>query len=177
MFKSSTGGGTALASIESKLSGGSPDDPGVPAAVRKAGRFMLLGAAITGFIGLFEIVVVIIDKNLIAINGKPLTSSQLAQGLIFLLFAYGVGALLWILMARFTRAGQNWARIVSSVLFAVSTWLLYSSINSLTSTITVAEIISIVFTVAIWIAGVGAVALLWRAESTLYFKGLYAPRR
>lgn len=176
MFKSSTGG-TALASIESKLSGGSPDDPGVPAAVRKAGRFMLLGAAITGFIGLFEIVVVIIDKNLIAINGKPLTSSQLAQGLIFLVFAYGVGALLWILMARFTRAGQNWARIVSSVLFAVSTWLLYSSINSLQSTITVAEIISIVFTVAIWIAGVGAVALLWRAESTLYFKGLYAPRR
>jgi hypothetical protein len=177
MFKSYTGGGTAFAGLEKKLSGGSPDDPAVPAGVRKAGRFMLAGAAITGFIGLFEIVVVIIDRSLIAINGKPLTSSELAQGLIFLVFAYGVGTALWILMARFTRAGQNWARIVSSVLFAISTWLLYASVNSLKSTITVADIISIVFTVAIWIAGVGAVALLWRAESSLYFKGLYAPPR
>jgi hypothetical protein len=177
MFKSSPGGGTTLAGIEKKLSGGSPDDPGVPPSVRKAGRFMLAGAAITAFIGLFEIVVVIIDRNLININNKPLTSSQLAQGLIFLVFAYGVGVALWILMARFTRARQSWARIVSSVLFAGSTWLLYASVNSLTSIVTVADIISIVFTLAIWIAGVGAVALLWRAESSLFFKGLYVPRR
>ena len=177
MFRSSSGGGTALASIETKLSGGSPDDPRVPVSVRKAGRFMLAGAAITAFIGLFEIVVVIIDKNLISINGKALTSSALIQGVLFLLVAYGVGVLLWILMARFTRAGQNWARIVSSVLFAISTWLLYASINALKTTVTVADIISIVFTIAIWVAGVGAVALLWRAESSLYFKGLYAPRR
>jgi nitrogen fixation-related uncharacterized protein len=38
-------------------------------------------------------------------------------------------------------------------------------------TITVADIIFIVCTVAIWIAGVGAVALLWRSESSAYFKG------
>ncbi len=177
MFKSSTGGGTAFAGLERKLSGGSPDDPGVPPTVRKAVRFMFAGAAITGFIGLFEIVVVIIDKNLILINNKPLTSSELAQGLAFFVFAYGVGTLLWILMARFNRAGQNWARIVSSVLFAISTWLLYGSINSLQSTITVAEIIGILFSVAIWIAGVGAIALLWRSESSLYFKGLYVPPR
>jgi hypothetical protein len=179
MFKTSTVGRSAFAGIEKKLSGGSPDDPSVPATVRKAGRFMLAGAAITVVICLFEVVLVIVDKNLISINGKPVTSSQLTQGIAFLIVAYAVGALLWILMARFTRAGHNWARIVSSVLFAISTWQLYTTINSLKAnvTITVADVIFIVFTVAIWVAGVGAVAMLWRSESGAYFKAHPAAKR
>ena len=179
MFKSSTDGHSAFASIEQKLSGGYPDDPRIPASVRKAGRFMLAGAAITALICLFQVIVTIIDKNLIDINGKPPTSSQLTVGILILIVSYAVYVALWLLMARFTRAGMNWARIVSSVLFAISTWQLYSTINSLKAgvAITVADVVFIVFTVAIWVAGVGAVALLWRAESSLYFKGLYAPRR
>ncbi len=179
MFKSSTGGGTAFAGIEKKLSGGSPDDPAVPPTVRKAVRFMFLGAAITMVICVFQVIVTIVDKNLIDVNGKPPSSSQLTVGILILVVSYAVYVLLWLLMARYTRAGQNWARIVSSVLFAISTWQLYSTINSLKAgvTITVADIAFILFTVAIWIAGLGAVALLWRAESSLYFKGLYAPRR
>lgn len=179
MFKSSTGGGTAFAGIEKKLSGGSPDDPGVPPTVRKAVRFMFLGAAVTVVTCLFQIVVTIVDKNLIDVNGKPPSSSQLTLGIVVLAAFYAVYVALWLLMARYTRAGQNWARIVSSVLFAISTWQLYSTINSLQAgvTITVADVVFIVLSIAIWIAGVGAVALLWRAESSRYFKGLYAPRR
>jgi hypothetical protein len=179
MFKTSTDGRSAFASIEQKLSGGYPDDPRIPAPVRKAGRFMLAGAAITALICVFEVVLVLVDRSLISINGKPPTSSQLTQGIAFLVVSYAVGALLWILMARFTRAGHNWARIVSSVLFAISTWLLYSTVNSLKAnvTITVAEVIAILFTVVIWIAGVGAVALLWRPESSAYFKGQSAAKR
>jgi hypothetical protein len=179
MFKSSTGGRTAFAGIEQKLSGGSPDDPGVPPTVRKAVRYMFAGAAVTVFICVFQVIVTIVDKNLIDVNGKPPSSSQLTLGIVILVVSYAVYVALWLLMARFTRAGQNWARIVSSVLFAISTWQLYSTINSLQAglKITVADVIFIVFTVAIWVAGVGAVALLWRSESSLYFKGLYAPRR
>jgi hypothetical protein len=173
MLKTSTVGRSALASIETKLSGGYPDDPRVPATVRKAGRFMLAGAAITAVICVFQVIVTIIDKSLIDVNGKPPTSSQLTIGVLILIVSYAVYIALWILMARFTRAGHNWARIVSSVLFAISTWQLYSTINSLKAnvTITVADIIFIICTVAIWIAGVGAVALLWRSESSAYFKG------
>jgi ABC-type Na+ efflux pump permease subunit len=140
---------------------------------------MLAGAAITIVVCVFQVLVTIIDKNLINVNGKTPTSSQLALGVVILIVSYAVYVALWILMARFTRAGQNWARIVSSVLFAISTWQLYSTINSLQAgvTITVSDIVFIVFTCATWGAGVGAVALLWRAESSLYFKGLYAPRR
>ncbi len=172
MLKSSTLGRNAIATTEQKLLGGYSDDPRIPAPVRKAGRIMLLGAAITALICLFQVVVTIIDKNLIDINGKPPTSSQLAVGILILIVSYAVYITLWILMARFTRAGHNWARIVSSVLFAISTWQLYSTINSLKAnvTITVADIIFIVCTVAIWIAGLGAVALLWRNESSAYFK-------
>ena len=179
MLKSSTVGRSAFASIEQKLSGGYPDDPRIPASVRKAGRFMLAGAAITALICLFQVIVTIIDKNLIDINGKPPTSSQLTVGILILIVSYAVYITLWILMARFTRSGHNWARIVSSVLFAISTWQLYSTINSLQAnvTITVADIIFIVCTVAIWVAGVGAVALLWRSESSAYFKAQSASRR
>jgi hypothetical protein len=179
MFKTSTGGRTAFAGLETKLTGGPPDDPAVPPTVRKAGRFMLAGAAITVFICLFQVIVTLVDKNLIDVNGKPPTSSQLTLAIVILIVSYAVYVALWLLMARFTRAGMNWARIVSSVLFAISTWQLYSTINSLKAgvAITVADVVFIVFTVAIWVAGVGAVALLWRAESSLYFKGLYAPRR
>jgi hypothetical protein len=179
MFKSSTGSGTTFAGLEKKLSGGYPDDPTVPPAVRKAVRFMFAGAGVTVLVCLFQVIVTIIDKNLIDVNGKPPSSSQLTLGIIILIVSYAVYIALWLLMARFTRAGANWARIVSSVLFAISTWQLYSTINSLNAnvTITVADVIFIIFTVLIWVAGVGAVALLWRPESSLYFKGLYAPRR
>jgi hypothetical protein len=179
MFKTSTDGHSAFASIEQKLSGGYPDDPRIPVPVRKAGRFMLVGAAITVLICLFQVAVTIIDKNLIDVNGKPPTSSQLAVGILILIVSYAVYITLWILMARFTRAGHNWARIVSSVLFAISTWQLYQTIDSLHGgeVITAADIIFIVFTIGAWVAGVGAVAMLWRPDSTAYFNARTVSRR
>jgi hypothetical protein len=171
MFKSSTSGGTTFAGIETKLSGGSPDDPGLPVTMRKAVRFMLVGAAVTAVFGIFEVIATIVDKNSIDINGKPPTSSQLATGIIILIVSYAVYVMLWILMARFNRAGQKWARIVSSVLFAISTFQFYETIDSLHGgeVITVADIIYIVFTVGAWAAAVGAIAMLWRSQSTAYF--------
>jgi hypothetical protein len=179
MFRSSTGGGTAFASIETKLSGGSADDPGLPATMRKAVRFMLAGAAITAVFALFEVIATIVDKNSIDINGKPPTSSQLATGIVILLVSYAVYIVLWVLMARFNRAGQKWARIVSAVLFAISTWQLYETIDSLHGgmIITAADIIYIVFTIGAWAAGVGAIAMLWRPDSTAYFNAHSVSRR
>jgi hypothetical protein len=172
MFKSSTGGGTAFAGIETKLSGGAPDDPGLPATMRKAVRFMLAGAAVTAVFALFVVIVTIVDKNSIDVNGRPLTSSQLTVDIVATIVTYAVYILLWILMARFNRAGQKWARIVSSVLFAISTFQLYQTIDSLHGgqVITAADIIYIVITLASWIAGVGAIAMLWRPDSSAYFQ-------
>ena len=198
MFKSSTGGGTAFASIETKLSGGSPDDPGLPVTMRKAVRFMLAGAAITAVFAIFEVIATIVDKNSIDINGKPPTSSELATGVIILIVSYAIYVLLWLLMARFNRAGMKWARIVSyavycllwvlmarfnragmkwarivaTVLFAISTFQLYQTIDSLHGgqVITAADIIYIIITLASWAVGVGAIAMLWRSDSSAYFQ-------
>ena len=179
MFKSSTPGGTAFVGIEKKLSGGAPDDPGLPATMRKAVRFMRAGAAITVVFAVFEVIATIVDKNSIDINGKPPTSSQLATAIVFLIVSYLVYTLLWVLMARFNRAGQKWARIVASVLFAISTIQLYQTVASLHGgqVITAADIIYIIITLASWAVGVGAIAMLWRPDSSAYFQAETLRRR
>jgi hypothetical protein len=171
MFKSPIGG-TAFAGIETKLSGGAPDDPGLPATMRKAVRFMLAGAAITAVFAVFDAIVTIVDKNSLTVNGKPPTSSELDTTIIVLIVSYVVYVLLWVLMARFNRAGRKWARIVASVLFAISTIQLYESIDSLHGgqVITAANIIFIIITLALWGVGVGAIAMLWRSDSTAYYQ-------
>ena len=172
MFKSSTGGGTAFAGIETKLSGGAPDDPSLPATMRKAVRFMLAGAALTAGFAVFYIIVTIVDRNSLTFNGKPPTSSQLDTAIIVLIVSYVVYVLLWVVMARFNRAGMKWARIVASVLFAISTFELYQTIDLLHGgqVITAANVIVIVITVALWGVGVGAIAMLWRPDSTAYYQ-------
>ena len=172
MFKSSIGGGTAFARLEKKLSGGAPEEPGLPATMRKAVRFMLAGAAITALFAVFEVIATIVDKNAIDINGKSPTSSQLATEVIFLIVSYIVYVLLWVLMARFNRAGMKWARIVASVLFAISTLQLYETVASLHGgqVISAADIIVIIVTLISWAVGVGAIAMLWRPDSSAYFQ-------
>jgi hypothetical protein len=174
MLKTSSGGlsgQSALAGLETKLAGRDPDDSVVPRPVRKAVRFMLGGAAVTAVGGLFSLLTVISDPNLINNGNKP-TSSALTGDIVEVIILTIVYCALWVLMARMNRSGRVWARIVASVLFAFSTISLYSAVNSLHGgqTILVVNIISFVLEVAEWACGCGAIALLWRSESSLYFK-------
>jgi hypothetical protein len=173
MFKSSTGGGTAFAGIEKKLSGGAPDEPGLPATMRKAVRFMLAGVAITVVFGVFMLIVAIANKNSIDVKtGKPLSSSGVTEDVVGTVVSYIVYALLWLLMARFNRAGQKWARIVASVLFGISTLQLYEIVSSLNggTIINGAVIVFLLLTIALWAVGAGAIAMLWRSTSSAYFQ-------
>ena len=85
---------------------------------------------------------------------------------------------IWVLMARLNRAGRNWARILASVLCAISTYDAYTLVNSLTGgqTITVVGVVYIVFTLVVWVIGVIAIAMLWRSESSAYFRARSAAR-
>jgi len=176
---SGQGGQSALATLEKRLTGRVPDDSAVPDPVRKAVRFMLAGAAVTIVFALFQIIVLLADRNALgSVNGKPPSSAVLAEGVIIVLIEYAIIAWIWVLMARLNRSGQTWGRITASALFALSTWNFYSVINSLQAgqVITVADIIYIVLTAGIWVAGLGATALLWRSESSAYFKARAAAR-
>ena len=77
-----------------------------------------------------------------------------------------IGTALWLWMARANGQGKNWARILSSVLFAVDTLSLLAVLNA-------PSLLGVLFTALIWLAGLSAIVLLWRKESTEFVK----PRR
>jgi hypothetical protein len=173
MIKSSSGGHTALASIETKLAGGAPDDPAVPATLRNAVRFMLAGAGITALFGIFTLIAWAAARNTLTDSkGNQLTSGQFAGSIVsIVLFVIVVPVALWLLTARLNRAGRGWARWVASGLCAIWT---YSTINAISSlhngqTITWYYLVSLIVEIITWVVGVGAVALLWRRQTSDYF--------
>ena len=172
MVKTSSGQ-IALGGLEKKLAGNVPDDSDVPDPVRKAVRLMLGGGALTVVIGVFLIIATIADKNALTDStGKRLTGGEFTSSIVSTVIIYAILVLVWVTLARINRAGRGWARYVATGLAVISTFNAYSTVNGLTGgqTVTVIDIVFIVGTLALWVIGVLAVAMLWRAESSAYFK-------
>jgi hypothetical protein len=175
----SRSGQSAVAGLEKRLTGRVPDDSEVPGPVRKAVRFMLGGGALTAVTGIFLLIATIADKNALTDSGgKKLSSSEFTSNLVGTVITYLILVVIWVLMARMNRSGYNWARILASVFCAISTYDAYSLVNSLKggTTITVAGIVYIVLTLALWVVGVIAIALIWRSESSAYYRARSAAR-
>jgi hypothetical protein len=173
MFKSSARGGSRFHGLERRLSGGAPDDPSLPVTMRRAVRFMLAGAAISFAYGLFAIIVTAASRSSLDLNGKPITSSQFRGAILGDLIQYViVFTLLWLLTARFNRMGLKWARIVASALFAIWTFEMFNVVDSLHGgqVINGVNIIALVLLLASWGVGVGAIAMLWRSDSTAFYQ-------
>jgi glucan phosphoethanolaminetransferase (alkaline phosphatase superfamily) len=183
MLKTSSAGRTgqsAVADFEKRLTGRVPDDADVPGPVRKGVRFMLAGAALTALVGIFLLIATIVDKNALTdSSGKKLSSAEFTSNVVGTAITYLILVVIWVLMARMNRSGHNWARILASVFCAISTYDAYSLVNSLKggTTITVAGIVYIVFTLALWVVGVIAIALIWRSESSAYYRARSAAPR
>jgi hypothetical protein len=178
MLKTSSGQ-TAFGGLEKRLVGNVPDDSDVPGPVRKAVRLMLYGGGVTAVVGVFLIITVIADKNALTdSSGKKLTSGELTSGVISYVILYIVLVAVWVLMARMNRAGRGWARWVAAALAVLATLNAWSTANSLRGgeTITVINIVLIVGTITLWILGASAAIMLWRAESSEYFKSRSAAR-
>lgn len=172
---------SALTSFEKKLVGRDPDDSAIPVSVRRSVRLMLAGGALTAALGIFWIIVALADKSAFtSANGQKLTNGQFAGGVVeVFLLQYLIPAAIWVLMARFNRAGRNWARIVASVLCALDTYLCIGLVNSLRDgqTLTVAEVVAVALTLMSWIVGVIAIAFIFRGESSGYFRERGAQRQ
>jgi predicted permease len=182
MLKTSTGEGsdqTLLTGLERRLTGSVPEDSAIPGPVRRAVRFMLAGGGVTLLLGVILIVATIVDKNALTnSSGKKLSDSEFTSGVVGAAIAYLIQAAIWVIMARMNRSGHNWARILASVFCAISTYLAFQLVNSLHGgeTIPVIGIVYIVFNLIIWVLGVIAIALVWRGESSAYFKARSASR-
>jgi hypothetical protein len=114
-------------------------------------------------------------KSQIISKNPSLTTTQVNNAehvAIGILIASGlIGAALWLWMAQSCKAGKNWARIVSTVLFAIET------INVLAGAAAVASGgASRIYSILIWLIGLGAIIFLWQRSSTEYFKSSAAPR-
>jgi hypothetical protein len=175
----SRSGQSAVAGLEKRLTGRVPDDSDVPGPVRKGVRFMLAGGALTAVTGIFLLIATIADKNALTdSSGKKLSSGEFTSNLVGTVITYLILVVIWVIMARMNRSGYNWARILASVFCAISTYDAYSLVNSLKggTTITVAGIVYIVLTLALWVVGVIAIALIWRSESSVYYRSRSAAR-
>jgi molybdopterin-binding protein len=178
MLKTSSGQ-TALAGLEKKLAGSVPGDSDIPGSVRRAVRLMLCGGAVTAVLGLFLVIATVADKNVLTDStGKRLSGSELTGGVVYEIVVYLLLVTVWVLMARMNRAGRGFARWIASALAAISTLDTFRTVNSLKGgqTLTVIDIVVIAGTVITWVIGVLAVAMLWRSESSEYFRARAAAR-
>lgn len=145
--------------------------PQPPSTVLNAVKLMYAGAAVSTVYLIVSLATVGNLKGDIR-NAQPkLTVSQvnsLATFLIASTIVLGlIGIALWLWMSWANKEGKNWARITSTVFFGLYT------IETLSTFTQTKAILALIFPLIAWLIGLGAVILLWRAESTAYFK---APR-
>jgi hypothetical protein len=147
-----------------------PSRPQSVRTVRAAVRLMYAGASVSAV----SLMVSIISLAFTGRSGAAIRlagSSQPFWVAVTVGIASGLGiTAVWLWLARVTSQGQNWARILCTVLLGLSTLELISFSESGT-------VLGLVFWAPTWLAGVAAVGLLWHPDSRSFFKssGLGAP--
>jgi hypothetical protein len=152
-------------------SGGQPVEPLRPAApppVLTAVKLMYAGAAVSTVSLIISLADIGGSKAAIRKARPTLTATQVNQLNTFIITLAVVSGLvgigLWLWMARANGRGKSWARIVSTVLFCLATLDLVGVFGEPKTAL------SLIFPVLTWLVGLGAVYLLWRRESTAFFK-------
>ena len=145
-----------------------PERPPAPQAVLNAVKLMYLGAAVSTASLIASLADIGAVKPALRTQFPHDSATQINQMfksfLIVALISAGIGIGLWLWMARANGQGKNWARITSTVLFAIETLTLFVALRGPKT------VIDLVFPVLTWLVGLGAVWLLWRPESNAFFK-------
>lgn len=143
----------------------------LPVSLRRAVRLMLAGAAVTAVWGVYVAVLTAVGPHfMIGPSGKKITISgaQLTTSVIFMLVVTLILTAVWVLMARMTQQGRKWTRSTSTALFLLWSYMTFLSIGGVAGG--AAVVVEVVILAVIWVIGVSAVFLLWRPESSAYFK-------
>jgi hypothetical protein len=158
---------------------GAPVRPPIPQSVTRAVQVMYLGALAS----LVGIIIELLTRHSLRTyihdhstrNGHPLTATQVADTyhaeLVVLVVVGLIGVVLWLWMAQMNKAGKNWARITSTVFFALDT---LGAIGGLAGGALSGGSVNRFYGLVVWIIGVVAIVLLWQRTSSEYFKS--APR-
>jgi hypothetical protein len=145
-----------------------PERPPAPPSVLNAVKLMYAGAAVSTVSLVVSLVDISGTKAAIRRARPSLTATQVSQlntFIITLAVVSGViGIALWLWMAKANGQGRNWARILSSVLFGLATLDMFGVLSQPKT------LLGLVFPVLTWLIGLGAVILLWRKDSSAFFK-------
>lgn len=147
-----------------------PPRPAAPAPVQMAVNLMYAGAVLSAIDLIVSLTTIGSLKTAIKKADPSFTATQLRNAevglVIFAVFFGLVGIGLWLWMARANKAGKSWARVTGSALCALNTlFVLLALIRPHAS-------LGLAFSLIVWLAGVGAVILLWRPESSQYFTAM-----
>lgn len=147
---------------------GPPPRPPVPQTVLNAVTLMYVGAGLS-LVGL--ILALSTTSNIRHAYRKALphaSAHTITQDVHAVQVAIVVEAIieigLWLWMAWKNRAGANWARILSTVFFGISTLSILVSISQPTA------VLNKLLTLLSWLVGLAIIVLLWRKESSAYFR-------
>jgi hypothetical protein len=142
--------------------------PPAPLSVQIAVKFMYAGAAMSLIALVVSFTAVSTIRRALQSSSVPFTASELNElvnGLVVLLVVLGVILTgIWLWLAHYCLRGRNWARITGTVLFAIYT---LTSVGNLGFAGPAAVR---VYDLADWLVALGAVAFLWRRDSSAYFK-------
>ena len=157
---------------------GGPRRPAPPVPVRTAIRLMYAGAVVSAVELMIGLALIIADIQVAARGrflGHSLTAPQLKPLVITVWIVFGLAVIaLWLWMVRANGQGRNWARILSTVLFGLTTLQLHGAftrpVSHAGSGVTGLYYGATVLFVAAWLLGAAAVWLLWRPASRAFFK-------
>jgi len=142
--------------------------PPAPSSVANAVKLMYAGAAVSAVSLIISLADISGTKTAIRKARPNLTATQVSQLNTFIISLAIVSGLigigLWLWMARANNQGKNWARIVSTVLFGLATLDLVGVFSQPKT------LLGLIFPVLTWLVGLGAIWLLWRPDSTAFFR-------
>ena len=142
--------------------------PPAPQPVVNAVKLMYAGAAVSTVSLVISLADISGTKAAIKKARPTLTATQVNQlntFIISLAIVSGLlGIALWLWMAWANKQGRNWARILSTVLFGLATLDLVSVFSQPKT------LFGLLFPVLTWLIGLAVIFLLWRPDSTAFFK-------
>jgi uncharacterized membrane protein len=138
-----------------------------PPSVLNAVKLMYAGAIVSAITFIIGLITIGSTRTALKKAYPKYTAHQISTlvtvdvviGIVVGLLSVG----LWVLLARASKRGRNWARMTGTVLFALDTLLILLSISRLKAGV------GVLIDLIIWLIGLGAVILLWRKDSSAFF--------
>jgi hypothetical protein len=144
-----------------------PEQIRPPRSVLNAVKLMYAGAALEVLAVIIAVVTIGSLKSAILARHPAYTAAQLHSAEAARTVPLVIGGLLaiglWLWMAWANGTGRSWARVVSAVFFGINT------LDLLISLFAVRAVATLIIGVVIWLAGLGAIVLLFSKESGPFY--------